>query len=679
MKHNLKTPNSKKKKKTGTPLSANMPSTGKARNNLVSATKKDAKAQSKAEAEEDKVLDEALRRARIEAGLKEERARMEAEAKEGSKQEAKQKLEKAKETLIAEAEEKKAVANKEVKKASQAKVVKKTPMKTVKKQDIEEEEAQVEAEVERAVITDEDMESISSLPKTNTKANKKEEEDEEGEDLDFEAFVDENARKAMLPPQILDNAEDVEEGDVEESVEFMEIAVGDPAFSITTIESDYTKIDEGAYEIQMGTTRAWLTESEYMEFKETLNDLGRVLEDNTEEAEDDEETTVEEVPKADPVKVKRAAQMRKKYTKASHPTKWWNMPPYLMTIMLIIFLLTTLSVEAALTDHMMTDMTYFLSADFETTAGELLAETSFETFGKMDSTIYRMMFQDLCDMHMLDAVTVSLIIFLTVMIKNKGRIVRAVTMNATLAGNEKISAAISFIEAQCINYVDAASNKFPLVKLPESFCSVSCVYFIAYNENLTLTSLLSSQWFGHLALSDFLQDLHQMYMRFFWTQTVKKTKNKTKNRDNSRKAGVFYTDIYENTIGDTYRFYTYTGDVARNSPATLLNLISYCNILRADSPSVAGNLSTAACRLVPPREDWKFFHPRFAQDPGVTDRDSFLCEGDYDPKSGRFNRALTVGLLSDWMMTFTPAELKAAPTETKITIDDKVNTYKFTT
>lgn len=506
------------------------------------------------------------------------------------------------------------------------------------------------------------------------------------EDAELPVMPDDLALSTNVAEEVLFQAEseenEVESEDLAETQASVEKTTGLPVFHFSNAW-DYDFNETGHAIICDGQIFA-ITEDERVEFMSSMEDARRTVaaaKDWTLEEIMERVCKMEAVPKAETTveasdpKTQRAKSLQKKFPKSAYPKSWWNMPPYLVILcILCIFNLFALS-DAVTTDHMLRDVTFFLQNDFKTAANSILAETSFDTFGKMDSTVYRMMFHDIISSVSLDDVVMSIVILLTVMIKSKERIIRAINAIPNLKAIAEVAEAMDFIQNQCVTYVDPAGKKFPLVKLPESFCTISFVYFCAFNSSFTLTKLFECQWFGHLVLTPFLQDLHEMFMRFFWTQIVKKTRNKTKNRDKERSVGVFYSDIYENTVSDTYNFSTFNGVILNNPPKTLVQLIQLVNRIRTESSFTMTAMDPTASVLLPPRADWKFFHPRFSKDPSITTHDLFQATGDYNRASGIFDRNLTNGLLTDWMRTFNSSHLKAAPSETVIKKDDVETTY----
>lgn len=354
--------------------------------------------------------------------------------------------------------------------------------------------------------------------------------------------------------------------------------------------------------------------------------------------------------------------------------------PASFAIFMLVFLIMCMTspVNAAVNDAMLANFATFLGADFQAAVKHITDNTQFENFGKMNADLYRMLFYDISDKAGIAIEVQSVVIFLCIMIKSKDRIQKALRANSVLTTNATVVAAQNFIKDHCSDYVTNNPGKFPVVKIPESFSTLAMVYFCGFFENLTMTALLSQQWFGHLKLSEFLQDLHEMFMRFHWTQIVKKTKNTTASRNAVHKVGTFYTEIHENVISDSFPLKTYAGADVATDMVTIENLVNYINALRVTAVTAVGHTAPALAgpqaEVMPPREDWKMFHPKYTRNTVTTTHFEPQITGDYDRNTGAFDATLPDGLLSDWraQVNARAGEIKRAPAQYKITIDDVV-------
>jgi hypothetical protein len=205
----------------------------------------------------------------------------------------------------------------------------------------------------------------------------------------------------------------------------------------------------------------------------------------------------------------------------------------------------------------------------------------FESFGKKSALTYQQDFIRLATAKNLPSEVTAIVIYLTVMIKNKERIMREIDTNMKLRQNPSAIHARKFISENLIQYVNPNdTSKFPIVKLPDSFPSMSALMYVRYNPKGTVAGLLSNTWFAGMYISDELQDLNEAATRKFWTVVVQKTRNKTTSRDNARKAGVFYTDIYENSINDEFRFLMNDTTIKNDRMLTFKHLLTWFNLIR---------------------------------------------------------------------------------------------------
>jgi len=461
---------------------------------------------------------------------------------------------------------------------------------------------------------------------------------------------------------------DSDENETLESGSEAEEEVTDPTI---TIKSGLN-ISEADKPMNLNGNEYWLTEAEVIEMEYTLTAANRkmtALQSRKMRTPARAAMVETQMAMSEEMKKKmiQGKEMRKKTRRVNGA--WWWEPPYFMGVICLCMLLMLTPVSAVTTDHMLMNVAYFLNDEFTTAVLEIMDYVNFDTFGKMNSTVYRLFFHEVADSVSLSDAAVSMVILMTVLVKNKERIIRAVSASAELMANKTVVDALNFIKSNTSSYVSPDPTKFPLVKITDSFAPVSLLYFVAYNRTLTLTKLFEQMWFGNMILSPFLQDLHEMFARFFWTQIVKKTKNNTKARDKTRNAGTFYTDIYENTQNDTYQYLMMNSTVMTDYPKTLKGVMRYFGLIRNASPMIHSAMAKDAMILFPPRADWKFFHPRFVKDESVTTKDVYMVSGDYTADGMRFDANLTVGPLNSWMATFTESQLKAAPPETIIKID----------
>lgn len=306
------------------------------------------------------------------------------------------------------------------------------------------------------------------------------------------------------------------------------------------------------------------------------------------------------------------------------------------------------------TDTMITNFGSFSTADFIAAAITFVANIDFDSFGVMNSALYRALFMKLVSDHNLTPEAISFVILLATIVKSKSRIISAYNNVAASAKNAHTQSAIQFITNHTSQYVNVtgrnATQNMPLVKIPESFSSVSTFYFAAMHPNITVSKLINNVFFGNQYLSEFLQDLHEAYERYYWTQVVRSTNNKTSARPRDRPVGTFFTDIYENRKTDSNPFKIAngntivfgnipTGQTASATAAMAVTLNDIASYIGSAKSSIQANVPTAkdlTFRWF--HSEFRAFHPAYRVDPTVVSGPgvavSYLKTTCYDPTTG---------------------------------------------
>jgi hypothetical protein len=334
-----------------------------------------------------------------------------------------------------------------------------------------------------------------------------------------------------------------------------------------------------------------------------------------------------------------------------------------------------------LKDKMLEDFAVFFDETWTINADIYMETVDFDSFGKLDSKAYRLMFESLVLEKGLNTSVTNYVILLSVLIKNKERIVNAVKTYESLSTNPDLNAAVAFINNSMDQYVNqtvnTASKRFPIVKLPESYASVSVAYATYFNKNLTAGWMLMQSYFGNMAMSDFLQDLNESAMRYLWTQSTTTTKNLGKARATNRKIGTFYEDIYWNTKRDGYLFYLMDGkkfmfkktetEAGMESPVTIEDLVEYfLEVRKTEKFEKPENLNKKLTDFKFVHQDWKRFHPAFYK--SLTDETNMIQRFEYDRITG-YRMAYEdgmVGLLSDLLKNEVEYFFSGALTEIRV-------------
>lgn len=301
---------------------------------------------------------------------------------------------------------------------------------------------------------------------------------------------------------------------------------------------------------------------------------------------------------------------------------------------------------------MVSDFSSFVDNDFFTAADTFMDSVNFESFGKMNGAVYRLMFEEATR-----SMTTSgrnYIILLCTLVKNRSRILSSAATIPETSADEGLKEAILFIKDHMVQYVSESVKskpmRFPVVKVPESFASVATLYAASFFKGLGVTSLISTSYFGHLDLSDFLQDLNEMYTRFAWTQVNRTTRNTTSGRTAERKVGTFYEDIYSNCKTDSLPVYDKSGQKAsfdtekgkHSGFRSLDNVLFYINANKK-----AGTDTVTLDSFMFVHQDWRRFHPAFEMSSDSIATQSY----DYDLKTGRKSNKAE-GMLKDLIAKF---------------------------
>jgi hypothetical protein len=261
------------------------------------------------------------------------------------------------------------------------------------------------------------------------------------------------------------------------------------------------------------------------------------------------------------------------------------------------------------------------------------------------------LFEKIADNAKLTSSQKSIVILLTTLIKNRNRILTELNNYEDLKKYTDLKIALNFIDKNCVQYVNETGRKvtkhFPIVKIPESFCSAAVNFSCRFNENNTVGWMMSQSYFGNMNLSDFMQDLNESYIRFQWTQLNKTSKNTSGSKPKDRFEATFYMDIYANTRSDGYPFYDKSGAVkifasGASDPykmRDLKDLAQYINSIR--DPSWA-KLDEVALEVHMCHNDWKKFHPAYQKN----NNNVYIKMFDYD-NSGTKIQNTTAGLLTN--------------------------------
>lgn len=224
-------------------------------------------------------------------------------------------------------------------------------------------------------------------------------------------------------------------------------------------------------------------------------------------------------------------------------------------------------------DQMITTIAPMINSEAISILDSLQSEMDVASFGKMNSHIYRNIFESLCKRVGLADEVKALVIFFASLVKDNTRIVKHIEMNERWTENADVQEAKDFIEQYMTKYTNSSPDKmFPMVKLPDSYASLSTYYFARYaawsdtaevdtktqkptgnmvrmpNANLLIENL----FFCGMDISIELQNLQMEWEENLWAGEIKKSSNKSRN--SKHELGKFHKDIYDTRKKDSYPF-----------------------------------------------------------------------------------------------------------------------------
>lgn len=169
-------------------------------------------------------------------------------------------------------------------------------------------------------------------------------------------------------------------------------------------------------------------------------------------------------------------------------------------------------------------------------------------FGLKNSMVYRKEFMNLALSKDLTEEEMLIVLTLSVIIKSKKRILDAARTNPEVFRTTKMSNAIRFIMTNMKQYVSEQVVGFPMVKLPESFPSLSALIFVMLNPNVTPNLIIQNLWAAQLNFNAELMTEQLAWETDFWTVTV----TKSLSTSNSYERG-FQREYYNTKSSDSYK------------------------------------------------------------------------------------------------------------------------------
>lgn len=171
-----------------------------------------------------------------------------------------------------------------------------------------------------------------------------------------------------------------------------------------------------------------------------------------------------------------------------------------------------------------------------------------ESFGLMNSHVYRKMFKEIVKEEKLNQIEVMVIMTLTIAVKNKDRILNSISKFDDKKWYENVK---RFFKIRTVQYPPEMNNMrikvFPVVNIVHQNPSLAyyCYNFakIDYLNEIPINNLFAAQ----MKLSKITQEEQKIWEQKFWNNTVKKSKG---NKTNYLKG--FNEEFYNNKASDMY-------------------------------------------------------------------------------------------------------------------------------
>jgi hypothetical protein len=190
-----------------------------------------------------------------------------------------------------------------------------------------------------------------------------------------------------------------------------------------------------------------------------------------------------------------------------------------------------------------------------------------KSLGLQDSHKYREQFLALAEKKKLTASQIFYVIMAAVAVKNRDRIMKAL---GSSTANADIVKVVSFIKDECVQYVPQSSiNKFPVVKIPESFPSIALVASIyiwgsdSDSDRVPVVKKIKEQlFFAQMKLSAQMQAEHEVWERDVFWGTAENTGLVKSSKFDKRPAAVkleFQKTFYDTKAADEYPFLNVDG------------------------------------------------------------------------------------------------------------------------
>lgn len=176
----------------------------------------------------------------------------------------------------------------------------------------------------------------------------------------------------------------------------------------------------------------------------------------------------------------------------------------------------------------------------------------FDAVGLMNSHKYRGKLTGLMDEFNMDPDTRFIMIMLFSEVKSVSRVTSHLKATENLKDQEWAKSIVKFCTKHVVQYVRQATSakKFPAVKIPESFPSVSLLGQIVLHPEAQPIEFIRNQFGCQFNLSDDMMKDQKQWEYDFWTKTVTRSNDST-DRDKSVELG-FHESFWANKAADCY-------------------------------------------------------------------------------------------------------------------------------
>lgn len=172
-----------------------------------------------------------------------------------------------------------------------------------------------------------------------------------------------------------------------------------------------------------------------------------------------------------------------------------------------------------------------------------LNPADFADFGVMDSKIYAAKLMRLFDQYLNDPVHQTMVIALATAVKNRKRILRAMTKFST---KPWFGAVRAFFNNHCVQYTyEEEEQSFSVVHIPSALPFIAARCWLQMHPHPTVDEFLENLWAAQFNLDSHLMDGQKAWESDFWENSVQKG-------GQNFERGKFNEDYWNTKAGDRY-------------------------------------------------------------------------------------------------------------------------------